>query len=107
MYIKGKSLEEDEEEAKQIAELEGDGVDEVGAGLGMHEKAKAQGKVKWLKSRREKRWREAREKVDKQVQHWDGFFRNHDKYFYVGEVLHESLEGTPIRELCNRGGKKP
>ena len=52
------------------------------------------------KIRREQDVRMARAKVRKQVQHWEGFFRNHKKYFEVGEVV--GLEEVPSvkRELC-------
>lgn len=52
------------------------------------------------KIRREQDVRMARGKVRKQVQHWEGFFRNHKKYFEVGEVV--GLDEVPRvkRELC-------
>src|SRR5690606_27902556 len=39
------------------------------------------------KARREEEWREAHAQVQKQVDHWEGFFRNHATYFEVGKVV--------------------
>ncbi|BCR86791.1 putative heme/steroid binding domain protein [Aspergillus chevalieri] len=52
------------------------------------------------KIRREQDVRMARARVRKQVAHWEGFFRNHKKYFEVGRVV--GLEEVPKveRELC-------
>jgi len=93
MYITGTSRVEDDAEAEEIQKLAKEGIQEM------------QGRIRWLKSRRTKRRQEAWKKVEKQIDHWDNFFRNHDKYFYVGKVAHESLEGTPMRELCKKQGK--
>lgn len=107
MYITGENKEEDDKEAAEIAAMEAkERAGTLMDGLGMHEQAKVMGRLKWLRGRRERRAKEAWEKVEKQVKHWDSFFRNHEKYFYVGKVVHPSLEGTPIRELCEKQ-KKP
>ncbi|GIJ83394.1 hypothetical protein Asppvi_002214 [Aspergillus pseudoviridinutans] len=52
------------------------------------------------KIRREQDRRVALGKVQKQVAHWENFFRNHKKYFEVGKVV--GLEDLPKekRELC-------
>lgn len=51
------------------------------------------------KIRREQDVRMARARVRKQVAHWEGFFRNHKKYFEVGRVV--GLEVPKVeRELC-------
>ena len=52
------------------------------------------------KIRREQDVRMARGKVRKQVQHWEGFFRNHKKYFEVGEVVWLDEVPRVKRELC-------
>ncbi|EEQ89627.1 heme/steroid binding domain-containing protein [Blastomyces dermatitidis ER-3] len=58
------------------------------------------------KVRREREWREARESVRKQVEHWREFFANHEKYFEVGRVVGvEGLMGGPERELCEAARK--
>ncbi|PGH03147.1 hypothetical protein GX51_04182 [Blastomyces parvus] len=58
------------------------------------------------KVRREREWRAARAKVRKQVEHWRGFFANHDKYFEVGRVVGvEGLMAGPERELCEAARK--
>jgi len=93
MYITGTSRVEDDAEAEEIRTLTEEG------------KMETQGRIRWLNNRREKRRREAWKKVEKQIDHWDNFFRFHDKYFYVGKVMHESLEGMPVRELCGKQGK--
>ena len=64
------------------------------------------GRVRWLRGRREKRRKEAWEKVRKTIDHWDRFYREHDRYFYVGKVLHESLDRVPVRKLCQTGKKQ-
>ncbi|KAA8911620.1 hypothetical protein FN846DRAFT_773871 [Sphaerosporella brunnea] len=92
MYITGRGREEDEAELAEISQLRGrEGMD---------------GRIRWLQSRRDKRRKEAWQKVAKQVDHWDRFFRAHERYFYVGRVVHESLDGKPVRELCKKGGKR-
>lgn len=93
MYITGTARVEDDAEAAEIETLVTEGRQET------------QGRVRWLRKRREKRRQEALLKVKKQIDHWDNFFRFHDKYFYVGQVLHESLEDMPVRELCKKQGK--
>ncbi|KAI5813979.1 hypothetical protein BZA77DRAFT_250712 [Pyronema omphalodes] len=95
MFITGKSRSEDDEEIKEISELEM-----------KQELVRVEGRIRWLRQRRQKRRELAVEKVRSAVMHWDRFFREHERYFYVGQVVHESLEGTPIRELCD-GKKKP
>ncbi|KAA8651432.1 hypothetical protein EYZ11_006027 [Aspergillus tanneri] len=58
------------------------------------------------KTRREQDVRLARTKVQKHVQHWENFFRNHKKYFEVGKVV--GLESLPKekRELCEPARKQ-
>ncbi|KAJ5682937.1 hypothetical protein N7462_006102 [Penicillium macrosclerotiorum] len=55
------------------------------------------------KIRRERELRLARTQIEKAVNRWEGFFRNHKKYFQVGRVLDDGvldpLAGT--RALCN------
>lgn len=51
------------------------------------------------KIQRERDVRLARGAVQKTVRHWEGFFRNHKKYFEVGRVV--GLEVPSVkRELC-------
>lgn len=52
------------------------------------------------KIRREQDVRMARASVRKQVAHWEGFFRNHKKYFEVGRVVGLDEEPKVERELC-------
>lgn len=110
MFVAGKDKEEDEAQLAEINRLEAlkrEGrLHEAGRG-GEYAEATGEGRLRWLKSRREKRWREARERVDKGVAHWVDFFGKHEKYFYVGTVDNPSLEGKPIRELCDKTNKKP
>jgi len=75
--------------------------------VGGEDKLKTEGRLRWLKNRREKRREEARKKVKEGIDHWDKFFRDHDKYFYVGTVVHPSMEGKPVPKLCTKGGKSP
>ena len=51
------------------------------------------------KIRREQDRRLARTSVQKQVQHWENFFRNHQKYFEVGKVVGLEVPEEQ-RELC-------
>ena len=97
MYV---DKEADDAEAAEIAELA------AGVENGKRHAEAKEGRLRWLRSRREKRRAEAREKVNAQVAHWKKFFEEHDKYFYVGVVTHESLEGTPIKEVCKKGGRR-
>jgi predicted heme/steroid binding protein len=122
MFITGKSRSEDDAEILEISQLEikrremqkiedlvEEQEEEVGHPLGhpnREELLRVEGRIRWLRQRRQKRKEMAMEKVRSAVQHWDRFFREHERYFYVGQVMHESLEGTPIRELCE-GKKKP
>lgn len=107
MFITGKGRDEDNAELAEINQLEAQHRDgSLGQGLGLHEKAKMDGRIRWLRSRRQKRRREAQDKVDKQLRHWDNFFRNHDRYFYAGTVSHPSLDGTPLREICAKQARK-
>ncbi|KAH0610472.1 uncharacterized protein H6S33_011999 [Morchella sextelata] len=92
MYIKGAELETDLAEKAEIERLEAGGS--------------MAGRARYLTRRREKRRVDAWEKVVKSIAHWDQFFRNHDKYFYVGIVTHPDISGEPIRELCQKQ-KKP
>ena len=39
-----------------------------------------------LRGRVDKRRKSAWENVERSINHWDSFFRNHEKYKYVGEV---------------------
>jgi predicted heme/steroid binding protein len=68
------------------------------------------------KLRREREVREAKAKVRAQVEHWEGFFRNHDKYFEVGKVIVDIAEdeeedgapkskSKPKRPLCEAAKK--
>ncbi|OOF95258.1 hypothetical protein ASPCADRAFT_207732 [Aspergillus carbonarius ITEM 5010] len=60
------------------------------------------------KTRREQDMRIARQRIAKQVAHWEGFFRNHKKYFEVGKLVgveefiekEREGEGEGKRELC-------
>lgn len=103
MFINGEARKEDDAEAAEIYDLAhhiktGELSEKYG-------KIHPEGRLRWLKRQREKRRAEALERVGKQIKHWDNFFRNHDKYFYVGKVIHPSLEGQPVRQLCTSQGK--
>lgn len=53
--------------------------------------------------RHEKEVREARERVQAQVDHWVRFYSTHQKYFAVGKVVPEDTDEEPQtekRELC-------
>lgn len=51
------------------------------------------------KIQRERDVRMAKGVVEKTVRHWEGFFRNHNKYFEVGRVV--GLDVPMVkRELC-------
>ncbi|KAL2809314.1 cytochrome b5-like heme/steroid binding domain-containing protein [Aspergillus granulosus] len=61
------------------------------------------------KKRREQDVRLARKRVEKQVNHWVGFFGNHKKYFEVGRVVKDgSVQGKldGKRELCEAAKKQ-
>lgn len=85
-FIKGTEREEDDAELEEIERLTATNKNES--------------RVRYLTKRRERRREEAWQKVVKAVNHWDNFFRNHDKYFYVGTVTHPDLSGEPIRPQC-------
>ncbi|CAZ84605.1 unnamed protein product [Tuber melanosporum] len=95
MFITGDVRELDDKELSEISRLESTGENDS--------------RVRYLKKRRDKRRKEAWEDVKKAISHWENFFKNHEKYFYVGKVVHPDLSGTPVRELCEvaRGSKKP
>ncbi|KAL7272104.1 hypothetical protein RUND412_005098 [Rhizina undulata] len=103
MFITGKELEEDTREAEEIAELEK--REDLTEGLGHSEGEKMFGRLRYLKRRRVARRKKAWEKVEKSISHWDGFFRNHEKYFWVGTVSHPDISHDPVRTLCQRAGK--
>lgn len=65
-----------------------------------------EGRKKELRGRAEKRRAVAWEKVVGTISHWDGFFRNHEKYKYVGEVRHRDISGEPVRSICANALKK-
>lgn len=54
------------------------------------------------KIRREREVRQAREKIEKTVARWEGFFRNHKKYFQVGRVVDDGAVDSEKgrRVLC-------
>ncbi|KAL2853367.1 cytochrome b5-like heme/steroid binding domain-containing protein [Aspergillus pseudoustus] len=61
------------------------------------------------KKRREQDVRLARKRVEKQVNHWVGFFGNHKKYFEVGRVIKDASvkdEQAGKRELCEAAKKQ-
>ncbi|PWW80078.1 cytochrome b5 [Tuber magnatum] len=92
MYITGDVRELDDKELSEISRLERTGENDS--------------RVRYLKKRRDRRRKEAWEKVEKAIAHWEKFFKTHEKYFYVGKVVHSDLSETPVRELC-KGDKKP
>lgn len=55
---------------------------------------------KELRGRVSKRRKKAWGYVEKSISHWDSFFRNHEKYRYVGEVIHRDISGDPVRKVC-------
>ncbi|PYI07159.1 heme/steroid binding domain protein [Aspergillus sclerotiicarbonarius CBS 121057] len=54
------------------------------------------------KKRREQDLRLAKQRIQKQVAHWENFFRGHKKYFEVGKVvgIEEVVAKEEKRELC-------
>ena len=48
--------------------------------------------------RRKSAWRN----VERSINHWDSFFKDHEKYKYVGEVIHRArdISGGPVRKVC-------
>ncbi|KAL3448677.1 cytochrome b5-like heme/steroid binding domain-containing protein [Aspergillus insuetus] len=61
------------------------------------------------KKRREQDVRLARKRIEKQVNHWVGFFGNHKKYFEVGRVVKDDSvkdEQERKRELCEAAKKQ-
>jgi predicted heme/steroid binding protein len=63
-----------------------------------------------VKIRREREVREAKRRVQEAVQHWEGFFRNSDRYFYVGRVVGREgwEERVERRGLCEKArGLRP
>ncbi|KAL3467545.1 cytochrome b5-like heme/steroid binding domain-containing protein [Aspergillus heterothallicus] len=61
------------------------------------------------KKRREQDVRLARKRVEKQVNHWVGFFGKHKKYFEVGRVVKDASakdEKEGKRELCEAAKKQ-
>lgn len=65
-----------------------------------------EGRKMELRQRAEKRRAAAWEKVVGTINHWDKFFRNHEKYKYVGEVRHRDISGEPVRSICANALKK-
>ncbi|CAI7666568.1 unnamed protein product [Penicillium pancosmium] len=63
------------------------------------------------KIRKEREVRLARQQVEKTVNRWEGFFRNHAKYFQVGRVSGGQGEGDEVwgkRPLCEAAaGQRP
>ncbi|PWY95340.1 cytochrome b5 [Aspergillus sclerotioniger CBS 115572] len=55
------------------------------------------------KTRREQDLRIARQRIAKQVAHWEGFFRNHKRYFEVGKVV--GIEEFVEEERAREGGR--
>lgn len=104
-YIVGDERKIDDQEADEIERLESSHGPSVNVDTDDPEMLRTKSRIRYLKRRREKRRQEAWKQVEKVVNHWDSFFRNHDKYFYVGTVVHDhaSLIGKPVPELC--GGK--
>jgi predicted heme/steroid binding protein len=52
------------------------------------------------KKRAERERREAKKKVLQEVQKWENFYRNHKKYFEVGNLLGTDEHTGPAPELC-------
>lgn len=59
----------------------------------------------WLVEKQKRRRDRAIAKVNASIAQWEGFFKNNDKYPYVGRVIHRSVEGTPVPPLC-KGAQK-
>lgn len=77
-----------------------------GGGEGEGGKELGEARKKELRRRAEERRREAWERVVKAIAHWEGFFRNHDKYRYVGVVKHRDISGEPVKPICENALKK-
>ena len=52
------------------------------------------------KKRAERERREAKKKVLQEVRKWEGFYRNHKKYFEVGRLAEVDQHTGPALELC-------
>ena len=52
------------------------------------------------KKRVERERREAKKRVLREVQHWEGFYRNHKKYFEIGKLTGVHEHTGPPPELC-------
>ena len=52
------------------------------------------------KKRAEREKREAKKRVLQEVQHWEGFYRNHKKYFEVGKLTGLDEHTGPPPALC-------
>ena len=61
---------------------------------------------KELRGRVDERRRKAWENVENSINHWDSFFRNHERYKYVGKVIHRDISGDPVRAVCASALKK-
>ena len=57
------------------------------------------------KTRAEKERREARKKVQQEVQKWEDFYKNSKKYFEVGKVVGKEKHNGPAPELCESAQK--
>ena len=59
------------------------------------------------KTRRVKELKDAKAQVRAKVEHWENFFRNHQKYFEVGKIVGVMPKNPdePKRELCEHAKK--
>lgn len=61
---------------------------------------------KILRKRCDERRKVAWENVESTIDHWNKFFRNHEKYKYVGEVKHKDISGEPVKKVCDAALKR-
>jgi predicted heme/steroid binding protein len=57
------------------------------------------------KTRAERERREARKKVQQEIQKWEDFYRNSKKYFEVGKLVGRGKHDGPPPELCESAMK--
>jgi len=85
----------------EVIEKFGGGDVEGGGAVELSEERKKELRAR-VDTRREQAWK----KVEKTINHWDNFFRKHDKYRYAGVVIHRDISEEPVRKLCDAAARK-
>ncbi|KAF8476144.1 cytochrome b5-like heme/steroid binding domain-containing protein [Kalaharituber pfeilii] len=65
-----------------------------------------EGRRRELRRRADERREKAWQKVVDTISYWDGFFRTHEKYVWVGTVKHRDISEDPVRPVCENAKKK-